>query len=96
VTDEQFLGVLKRRIRAARLEAHVSQEAVADALNVGRRYYQKIEGNTKFNPTVTTLLAICQTLGVNLETLLRTPTSDELAALEDRPWLGRVRRKPKT
>lgn len=58
------------QIRAARLDANLTQEAVANAIPMERPNYNRIEmGHSA--ATLDTLLLIAEVLGVDLATLVR-------------------------
>lgn len=68
-------------LRSARAHAGLSQEDVAYRAGLTRYTYQKYEkGESRpgspINPTVRTMLAISQVLGVPLDALLPTPVPD--------------------
>jgi len=56
------------RIRDARLERNLSQQALADAVGVSRQTINAIENDT-YNPSVRLCIAICQALGCTLNDL---------------------------
>lgn len=66
--QEKFFRDLGQRIRALRRKRRLSQE---DMISYGfsARHWQQIEAGRPV--TVTTLLRICETFGVSLESLVR-------------------------
>lgn len=72
------LGV---RLLQARRHAAMSQEAVAHAAGISTYTYQKFEKGesrpgTPMNPRLTTLIALCQVLGLKVEELLPPDAPD--------------------
>jgi transcriptional regulator with XRE-family HTH domain len=70
-----YAGQLATNLRRLRADAGLSQEDVAYRSGLTRYTYQKYEKSeskpgTPANPTIRTLLAISQTLGVNLTDIL--------------------------
>jgi len=56
-------------IRAIRLEAELSQEALAERADLDRTYVSGVERNRR-NPTLASLQALCAALDVDLDELL--------------------------
>lgn len=80
---EQVLKEIGERVRRARLAKGMSQNALADALDVSPSYISKIEGG-KNAMTVTVLIGITDTLDVSADWILRnnTTASAEITAAE--------------
>lgn len=55
-------------IRAIRLEAELSQEALAERADLDRTYVSGVERNRR-NPTLASLQALCTALGIDLDEL---------------------------
>ncbi|MBT2366281.1 helix-turn-helix transcriptional regulator [Streptomyces sp. ISL-10] len=71
--DPQLLARRRRvgdRIRAARLYANLTQQAVAERSGMDRSGFQKIEHGT-VSPTLDSLLRIADAIGVPLADLVR-------------------------
>ena len=64
--ERQRIG---RRIRDARIDHNLTQEAVFLAVPLNRAYYQQIEAGTA-NPTLDALLRIAWVIGVPIDVLL--------------------------
>jgi transcriptional regulator with XRE-family HTH domain len=65
--ERQRIG---RRIRDARMDHNLTQEAVFLAVPVSRSYYQEIESG-QGNPTLVTLILIARAIGCPLSDLVR-------------------------
>ena len=78
---------LGRNIRRARLRAELSQEHVAFTAGLTARSFGDLERGTSRNPTLSTILAVATTLGLDVHDLTR-PVRE---AKEPKP-LGRGRR----
>ena len=61
--------VIGRRIKARRQEAHLTQELVAERVNITTVYLSKIE-NGHVRPTIDLLCAICLTLQCDIADIL--------------------------
>ena len=64
--ERQRIG---RSIKAARMDADLTQDAVYLAVPLSRNFYQQIEAGTA-NPSLNVLLAIARVIGVNISELL--------------------------
>jgi transcriptional regulator with XRE-family HTH domain len=87
VSREQYIAVVKGRIRDARVKTGLTLEQAAEALNVSLRYYQRLEGHSqkaKFNPELETLLSLCEVLEVEVSELLKPLTVSELIQSENK------------
>lgn len=76
-----YAGQLAANLRRLRAEAGLSQEDVAYRSGLTRYTYQKYEKGeskpgTPANPTIRTLLAMSQTLGVELTEILPSDVPD--------------------
>ena len=60
------------RLRLLRRQQHLSQEAVARAADLSLGHYKRLEHNLH-SPTLETLARLADALGVDLDTLGRTP-----------------------
>lgn len=69
----QYLG---ERIKAARNETHLTQQALADQAGVGLRHYQNIE-NGLINPSYKVLSAIIQRLAISADVLFYPDISQQ-------------------
>jgi transcriptional regulator with XRE-family HTH domain len=85
--DATLLAV-GRRLAELRQARHLTQEQVADALDVGTKYYQRIEGGTQ-NLTLGTMVRIARVLDVAVDSLLDAPR--DLAVRSGRPRKDRAR-----
>ena len=84
--NETYLSVVRHRIREARLARGLRQEDVAEAAGLQLRTYQRFEARKpeqgSFNPTLLSIRAIAQALGVELEVLAGEPSAQELEAVK--------------
>ncbi|GLP64375.1 hypothetical protein TUSST3_09950 [Streptomyces sp. TUS-ST3] len=64
--ERQRIG---RSIKAARMDANLTQDKVYLAIPLSRTFYQEIEAG-RANPSLTVLLAIARAIGVPVVTLL--------------------------
>jgi transcriptional regulator with XRE-family HTH domain len=78
VLAKQYERVICWRLRHQRLELGLTQEEAADKAGMSLKRYQHLELGIRFNPTLKTLLKLCQTLGLELADLLKKPTPQEL------------------
>lgn len=90
---EHLVPVMKWRLRRARLKLHLRQEDVANSAGLSLRRYQTFEGESgRFNPTVETLLRICEAVKLPPHRLFAPAREEEaLAAQRDPP--GRISTK---
>lgn len=67
--QERMIAILKNtRLKIARLECNMSQEELANKINVTRQTIGLIEAG-KYNPTLKLCLAICKALNKTLNDL---------------------------
>ncbi|MGC3999592.1 MAG: helix-turn-helix transcriptional regulator [Anaeromyxobacter sp.] len=71
-TETKALKEVGRRIRAARVRADLTQEAVAASSGIDYKRYQRLEQGA-VNPTIRTLLRVSAAIGVDLWELLGGP-----------------------
>ncbi len=74
------MRTVKLRIRRARLERNLRQEDVAEQLHISLRSYQRFESQAlkPFEPKPASLLAIAETLELDICELVRAPSGPEL------------------
>ncbi|MFG1412732.1 helix-turn-helix transcriptional regulator [Xanthobacter sp. VTT E-85241] len=70
--------VLGANVRRCRLAIGLSQEEVAERMGVDRAYVSGLESGRR-NPTLTTIWAIAQALGVEMSTLVSVAGASEPA-----------------
>jgi DNA-binding XRE family transcriptional regulator len=63
-----------RRLRAARIDAKLTQEAVAKRSGMSRPYISDVERGLQ-NLTMDTMLSLARAIGLELQVLLRQPSS---------------------
>lgn len=66
--DRSILNTVSDNIRLARLQRRISQEKLAEMVDISTKYLNMIE-NRKANPTVVIIIRICQALGIDLNTI---------------------------
>lgn len=66
--DRSILNTVSDNIRIARLQQRISQEKLAEMVDISTKYLNMIE-NRKANPTVVIVIRICKALGIDLNTI---------------------------
>lgn len=66
--DKLILNKVSDNIRMARLQRRISQEKLAEMVDISTKYLNMIE-NRKANPTIVIVIRICQALGIDLNTI---------------------------
>lgn len=66
--DKDILNVVSDNIRLARLQRRISQEKLAEKIDISTKYLNIIE-NRKANPTIVIVIRICQALDIDLNTI---------------------------
>ena len=66
--DKDILNVVSDNIRLARLQKRISQEKLAEKIDISTKYLNMIE-NRKANPTIVIVIRICQALDIDLNTI---------------------------
>lgn len=81
---DAYMGVVKLRIRRARVGRNLRQEDVAEQLHISLRSYQRFESQSgrPFEPKLASLVAIAETLELDICDLVRAPSDPELEQLE--------------
>lgn len=68
MNDREILDNVSDNIRLARLQRRVSQEKLAEMVDISTKYLNMIE-NRKANPTIVIVIKICLALNVDLNTV---------------------------
>ena len=68
MNDKDILNVVSDNIRLARLQKRISQEKLAEKIDISTKYLNMIE-NRKANPTIVIVIRICQALNIDLNTI---------------------------
>ena len=68
MNDKDILNVVSENIRLARLQKRISQEKLAEKIDISTKYLNMIE-NRKANPTIVIVIRICQALNIDLNTI---------------------------
>lgn len=63
--DNEILIKVSDNIRMARLQKRISQEKLAEMIDISTKYLNMIE-NRKANPTIVIVVKICIALGIEL------------------------------
>ncbi len=66
--DRNILDSVSDNIRLARLQRRLSQEKLAEMIDISTKYLNMIE-NRKANPTIVIVIKICQALDIELNTI---------------------------
>lgn len=66
--DKKILEKVKENIRIERLRKRMSQEKLAEMVNVSAKYINMIE-NKESNPSITIVIKICEALDIDLNTI---------------------------
>ena len=66
--DKDILKIVADNIRLERLRYRLSQERLAEMVDISTKYLNMIE-NRKANPTIVIVIRICQALGIDLNTI---------------------------
>ena len=66
--DKDILKIVADNIRLDRLRCRLSQEKLAEMVDISTKYLNMIE-NRKANPTIVIVIRICQALGIDLNTI---------------------------
>ena len=69
MNDREILDKVSDNIRLARLQQRISQEKLAEMVDISTKYLNMIE-NRKANPTVVIVIRICQALNIDLNTII--------------------------
>lgn len=68
MNDNEILKMVADNIRLERLRCRLSQEKLAEMVDISTKYLNMIE-NRKANPTVVIVIRICQALGIDLNSI---------------------------
>ncbi len=74
--DKIILDKVSDNIRIARLQQRLSQEKLAEMVDISTKYLNMIE-NRKANPTIVIVVKICIALGVNMNTIYPQPQQEK-------------------
>lgn len=70
MNDKNILDTVSDNIRIARLKQRLSQEKLAEMVDISTKYLNMIE-NRKANPTILVVIKICKALKIGLETIYK-------------------------
>lgn len=79
-----------KRIKQLRTEKKLSLSELADRAGVAKSYLSSIERDIQSNPSIHFLEKIGSVLGVNVQTLIHSPTKEN-NRLDDEEWLELAR-----
>ncbi len=68
MNDRIILDTVSDNIRLARLKKRLSQEKLAEMIDISTKYLNMIE-NRKANPTIVIVIKICQILQIDLNSI---------------------------
>lgn len=68
--NQNILDTISDNIRLARLKQRLSQEKLAEMVDISTKYLNMIE-NRKANPTILVVVKICTALNIELETIYK-------------------------
>ena len=63
--EREILDKVSDNLRLARLKQRISQEKLAETVNISTKYLNMIE-NRKANPTIVIVIKICNALNIDL------------------------------
>lgn len=66
--DRLILDTISDNIRIARLQKRISQEKLAEMVDISTKYLNMIE-NRRANPTIVIVVKICIALGIELNSI---------------------------
>ena len=66
--DKNILEKVSDNIRLARLQKRISQEKLAEMVDISTKYLNMIE-NRKANPTIVIVVKICKVLNIELSAI---------------------------
>ncbi len=66
--DKSILDKVSDNIRLARLQRRISQEKLAEMVDISTKYLNMIE-NRKANPTIVIVVKLCEALGIELNSV---------------------------
>lgn len=66
--DKELINQISDNIRLERLRKRISQENLAEMINISTKYLNMIE-NRKANPTILIVVKICNALDIDLNTI---------------------------
>ncbi|MFI3300302.1 MAG: helix-turn-helix transcriptional regulator [Candidatus Gastranaerophilales bacterium] len=69
--NEEILRLIADNIRIERLKKRISQEKLAETIDISAKYLNMIE-NRKANPTIIIIIKLCLALDIELNSLLKT------------------------
>jgi transcriptional regulator with XRE-family HTH domain len=76
-TTRSAFVVVGERIRVLRVDRNLTQEDVAHAAGMNLSYYGKLERGQN-NPTLDTLIRVCDAIGASLSDIVAGLSSDQL------------------
>lgn len=66
--DKTILDMVSDNIRLARLQKRISQEKLAETVDISTKYLNMIE-NRKANPTIVIVIKLCNALDIELNSI---------------------------
>ena len=69
--EREILDKVSDNLRLARLKQRISQEKLAEMVNISTKYLNMIE-NRKANPTIVIVIKICNALNIQLNIIYQS------------------------
>lgn len=79
MSDKEILNTVSDNIRLARLKQRISQEKLAEMVDISTKYLNMIE-NRKANPTIVIVIKICNALNIKLDDIYLTSFKTTIAS----------------
>ena len=71
MNEREILDKVSDNLRLARLKQRISQEKLAEMVNISTKYLNMIE-NRKANPTIVIVIKICNALNIQLNSIYQS------------------------
>ena len=71
--DKKILDTVSDNLRILRLQLRITQEELAEKVNISAKYLNMIE-NRKANPTILIVIKLCSAMNVSLDKVWQNPS----------------------
>ena len=71
--DKKILATVSDNLRILRLQLRITQEELAEKVNISAKYLNMIE-NRKANPTILIVIKLCSAMNVSLDKVWQNPS----------------------
>lgn len=71
--DKKILETVSDNLRILRLQLRITQEELAEKVNISAKYLNMIE-NRKANPTILIVIKLCSAMNVSLDKVWQNPS----------------------